>query len=90
MHSQPSRRHPELKLVPVDELLKYGYTCAWAGCPRNFKGPMPTGWTWLQIYWSAAVDSDPLRRDWTHDGVLCPEHTLKLNANLKRIPRLVE
>ena len=80
-----------LKLVPIDQILKAGNICAYAGCPCTFKGPMPAGWTWLQLYWSKRVDADPLHeRDWTRDGVLCPEHTLKVDALMKRIPRYAE
>jgi hypothetical protein len=78
------------KLIPLSRLLKAGCACAWADCPRNFNGPMPTGWTWLQVYWSPQVGADPLKRDWMRDGVLCPEHTLKLDALMKHIPRVAE
>lgn len=84
-------RSPQFKLVPVDQLLKAGCVCAWAGCPRIFKGDMPTGWTWLLMYWSPRVAIEPLYgRDWTRDAVLCPEHTLKVDALMKRIPRNAE
>lgn len=81
---------PKFKLVPVSELLKMGSICAWVGCPRTFRGELPNGWTWLQLYWSPQVNTDPLERDWMRDGVLCPEHTLKMDAQFKRIPRVAE
>jgi len=77
-------------LVPISKITEMGSICAWAGCPRKFKGTMPSGWTWLQVYWSPHVICEPLDRNWTRDGVLCPEHTLKLDAQMKRIPRVAE
>lgn len=86
MHTATSH----VRLVPIDRLLKAGCICAWAGCPRAFKGEMPHGWTWLQMYHSPQVTADPLQRDWLRDAVLCPEHTLKIDVQLKRIPRNAE
>lgn len=89
------RGHPPMatathKLIPIEQILKAGCICAYEGCPRTFKGPMPTGWTWLQLYWSPQVNSEPLQRDWMRDGVLCPSHTLKIDALFKRISRVAE
>lgn len=79
-----------LKLVPLEQLTKMGSICAWAGCPCTFKGDMPTGWTWFHLYWAKQPALDPLTCDWTRDAVLCPEHTLKVDSLMKRIPRVAE
>jgi hypothetical protein len=72
------------------EVAAAGCICAWDGCTAVFKGDMPHGWTWLLMYWSKRPAMSVLyvpHRDVPRDAVLCPEHTVVLDGQLKYLGR---
>ena len=60
-----------------------GYRCGWYGCAESFDGEQPPGWVSLMVY---HAPEPVLRvqdiRDWHHDKVLCPKHSLALDGLL--------
>ncbi len=67
--------------------------CAWADCEATFEGYMPKGWRWLMVYWWARPPANQklwkiaMSSDCDRDAVLCPDHALQLESQLKNIRR---
>ena len=84
----------ELKTVPLADLEKAGYLCAWAGCSASFFGPMPKGWRNMLVYWQAEPNVESTIADicfsghCDRDATLCPEHAAELESSLKPLSRL--
>jgi hypothetical protein len=67
--------------------------CVWDGCQATFDGDNPPAgwtWTWLILYQSKqpfvnVLDIPP--KDVLRDAALCPEHTKRLDEQLKELDR---
>lgn len=75
--------------TPLSELT--GHQCAWRGCEAAFEGDeAPEGWAWLILYHSMQPYLEFLEippTDLLRDAVLCPEHTKRLDEQMKDMGR---
>ena len=63
-----------------------GCMCAYEGCVATFGGDMPTGWVWMNTYWSPTPQPNLMNVPYIHwyrDACLCPEHAQSLEHQLK-------
>ncbi len=80
--------------IPISELEKMGFLCAWNGCEEKYpiKDGLPADWVNLMVFGGqpsprATMLEVSSRQDCYRDTVLCPKHATEfLQVHLRPLP----
>ena len=77
-------KHVSIRVMNIDELMKYPSACAWSGCMCSTDDPDKNGWSKLILYRGRTelnfMKIAPGKMD--RDAVLCPDHAKALHEDV--------